>query len=135
MEALPTIDVPVVDRWPDFPPRHPPIPEICDYLLTRLLSDGARILYADYGTHAGRWYVKKQLDEPPVATDLVAEVPDRSFFRMILARFGGHYLKGQLYGGYAEAFLKQREKAQFVAIYMGNDSRRGFWLRAFTVAG
>jgi hypothetical protein len=133
--ALPTIDIPVVDRWPEFPPRHPPIADICDYLITRLLTSEARLLYADYGKHGGKWFVQKRLDDPPCTDDVVAEVPDKSFFRMILARFGSHHLEGQLYGGYVEAFYKQREKSQFVAIYMGNDTCRGFWLRAYTRAG
>ena len=77
----------------------------------------ARVLYADYGNTAN-WFLQKHLDDPLCNDDVVAGVPDKSFFRMILARFGSHHLGGQLYGGYVEAFHKQREKAQFVAIYM-----------------
>jgi hypothetical protein len=132
MGELLTIDIPVVDRWPEFPPRQPPVDVIADYLLTRLLSDDARMLFADYGKHGGCWYVQKRMDEASSSNDLIVELPDRSFFRMVLARFGTHYLGGQIYGGFTEAFFRQREKVQFVTIYMGNDSCRGFWLRAFT---
>jgi hypothetical protein len=103
--------------------------------LTHLLKNDARVLYADFGKYAGRWYVQKDLEETACPEDIVAEVPRRDLSRIILARFGSHYMGGQLYGGFVEGIFRQRGKSHYVAIYMANDARRGFWFRAFASAG
>ena len=88
MEPLPTIDVPQVDQFPSFPPRHPPIAAITDYLLTRLLGGDSRTLYADFAKYAGCWYLQNRLREEPCTGVLIADLGNRSVLRMVLARFG-----------------------------------------------
>lgn len=63
---------------------------------------------------------------------MVAQTDKKAVFRMVLAHFGGHYMGEQLYGGYSECFMKQNDIESYVAIYMANDSNRGFWIRVYS---
>jgi hypothetical protein len=102
-----------------------------DYLLTRLLHHEAGTLYADFRGDGGRWHVRGWSPEASGADEVVATIEPLSVFRMLLARFGSHYMSNQLYGGYRELRLSQQGRTHGFAIYMANDSWRGYWVRAY----
>jgi len=131
VDPKPLIEVPVVEQMPEWPPRQPKIVEIVDYMLTKLLRDQAGMLHGDFGNDGGRCHVRGWTSEAMGPDEVVATIENKSHFRMMLARFGHHYLADQLYGGYREVFLGQNRKLHHVAIYMANDQWRGYWLRAY----
>lgn len=130
-DPVPIIDVPVVDELPETEARRPDVIRTVDYLLTRLLRHDSGTLYADFHHDAGRWHVRGWTREASGPDEVVATIEPLGVFRMLLARFGAHYMGNQLYGGYSELRLSQRGRTQGFAIYMANDSWRGFWVKAY----
>src|SRR4051812_14034937 len=107
-EPVPIIEVPVVDELPETPPRRPDVVRTVDYLLSRLLRHEAGTLYADFRSDGGRWHVRGWTRESSGPDEVVATIEPLGVFRMLLARFGAHYMSGQFYGGYSELRLSQR---------------------------
>jgi hypothetical protein len=132
-DRLLTIEVPEVNALPDTPPRRPNVVGIADYLLTMLLRHEFGSLRADFREDGGKWYVRGWTREVSRPEELVA-VTEGFLFRAVLARFGGHYMGGQVYGGYTEGRLTQRGRTHGFAMYMANDAWRGFWLKAYASA-
>src|SRR5687767_3779764 len=129
----PLIEVPVVDVLPVTSPRRLDVVRTVDYLLTRLLRHQAGTLYADFASDGGNWHVRGWTSEASGPDEVVATV-EPGHFRPLLARFGAHYMGGQLYGGYSYLELSQRGRNHRFAIYMANDSWRGLWLKAYCKA-
>ena len=49
----------------------------------------------------------------------------------MLARFGHHYMGGQLYNGYALRWLRQGGRVHRCYIYMSNGGQPGFWIKIY----
>jgi hypothetical protein len=130
-----TFEVPVVDALPDCQPPQLNTRGMADYLLTQLFRFDNAILSADFAVDGGRWRVRCRTPETSALGDVVATVEPLGAFRMLLARFGAHYMAGQVYGGYCELRLTQQGRSRGVALYMANDAWRGHWLKAYSSAG
>lgn len=131
-----TIDVPAVFELPCLAPNEYDAVAFADLILTALLTHDAALLCADHShpisheSSAG-WFIHPRIDGLYSAGMEIATSPHRSHFRAMLARFGAHYLGGQLYGGYALRFLKQLERVHRCHIYMSNNGQSGFWLKIY----
>src|SRR5688500_1606594 len=130
-DPVPIIDVPVVDDLPQTEPQRLELCRTVDYLLTRLLRHESGTLYADFRNDGGRWHVRGWTREGSGPDEVVATIEPLAVFRMLLARFGAHYMGMQLYGGYSELRLSQRGRTHGFAIYMANDQWRGYWVKAY----
>ena len=91
----------------------------------------AGTLYADFHSDGGKWHVRGWTPEASGPDEVVATIEPLGIFRMLLARFGRHYMTDQLYGGYSERRLSQRGRTQGFAIYMANDQWRGYWVKTY----
>jgi hypothetical protein len=102
-------------------------------VLTALLRREAGVLHAEHydPEPSVGWFIAppgwrgEQTDAP------VAVSPSRGAFRSVLARFGHHYMSGQLYHGYALRFLRQRGRLHRCHIYMSNTGQSGFWIEIY----
>lgn len=119
------IEVPYTDETSltPCPERH--VVSWADLLLTAALREDTALLWADY-TGGLAWHVRSPGREAVVAVN-----SNWTPFRATLARFGHHYMSGQLYGGFSEGLLTQRGRTFHFAMYMANDQWRGYWLRAY----
>jgi hypothetical protein len=129
-----TLEVPEV--W-EVPPQLSPNEEtpvaFADMVLTALLAREAGLLHAEHHDSelSVGWFLSP-LDWPGGQTDApVAVSPSRGTFRSVLARFGHHYMGGQLYHGYALRFLRQRGRVHRCHIYMSNAGQSGFWIEIY----
>src|SRR5688500_17665188 len=114
----PVIDVPVVDELP----RRPDRVRTVAYLLTRLPRHAFGTLYADFRSDGGRWHLRGWTREGSGGPDeVIATIEPLGIFRILLARFGAHYMNNQVYGGYSERTLSQGGRTHGFAIYMAND--------------
>ena len=129
-----TIEVPRVECLPATDPHHYDVVGVADYLLTKLLRDEAGWLHADFRENGGEWRVRSWSRDVSSPEEIVAMTERKSLFRAVLARFGMHYMGGQLYGGFAELGLTQCGNTHVAAIYMANDGWRGYWLRVFSLS-
>lgn len=130
-DPVPIIGVPLVDELPKTDPRRPDVVRTVDYLLTRLLRHDSGTLYADFHSDGGRWHVRGWTREASGPDEVIAAIERPGVFRMLLARFGAHYMGNQLYGGYSELRLSQQGRTHRFAIYMANDQWRGYWVKAY----
>jgi hypothetical protein len=130
------LDVPEVRQLPELTGGDENPVALVDMVLTSLLGYDCALLYAEFSSADGAdtsvgWRIEPR--EPGIyARDIeIAISPSRGSFRSALARFGAHYMGGQLYNGYALRFLRQRERIHRTFIYMSNMSQTGFWIRVY----
>jgi hypothetical protein len=103
-------------------------------LLTALLAREAGVLHVEHHDPEPSvgWFIDP-LDWRGEQTHVpVAVSPSRGAFRTVLARFGHHYMGGQLYHGYALRFLRQRGRVHRCHFYMSNASQSGFWIEIYS---
>ncbi|MBK8001825.1 MAG: hypothetical protein IPK15_24765 [Verrucomicrobia bacterium] len=105
-------------------------------VLTTLLVYDAALLYAEHSPSdpaesSVSWRIHPR-EEGIYSRDIeIASSPSLDSFRSVLARFGHHYLGGQLYNGYALRFLRQGDRVHRCHIYMSNVGQSGFWIRVY----
>jgi len=128
-----TQDVPEVFEMPQLGPNEESPVALADMVLTALLAREAGVLHAEHHDSevSVGWFIAP-LDWRGEQTDApVAVSPSRGAFRSVLARFGHHYMGGQLYHGYALRFLRQRGRVHRCHIYMSNAGQSGFWIEIY----
>ena len=132
-----TLDVPEVRQLPEFSTNEESPVAFADMVLTSLFGYDTALLYAE---HAGTdssvgWRIEPRNEAVPTHDIEVAISPSRGSFRSVLARFGHHYMGGQLYNGFVRRSLRQRGRVYCCHIYMSNGGPSGFWIRVYaTVA-
>lgn len=132
-----TFDVPESKTMPEASAEQgsTPIAAFADMLLTSLFSHAPAMLHAE-DVHEDQtqpvvWYVRPLRAGPELQSEPVAVSDSRSHFRATLARFGHHYMKGQLYNGYSLLFLRQGGLVYRCYIYMSNGGLPGFWIKIY----
>ena len=128
-----TLDVPEVRQLPELSTNQEDSVAFADMVLTSLLDYDNAILYAEHTAEGSSvsWRIDLRSDGVPTHDIEVAISQTRGSFRSVLARFGHHYMSGQLYNGYALLFLRQRGRAHRCYIYMSNGGQPGFWIRVY----
>ena len=127
-----TLDVPEVKQLPELSANEEDAVAFADMVLTSLLGYDSALLYAEH-TEPGSsvsWRIEPRNEAVPTHDIEVAISPSRSF-RSVLARFGHHYMGGQLYNGFAGRSLRQRGRVYRCHIYMSNGGPSGFWIRVY----
>jgi len=124
MDAL---DIPELLEIPDPHPYDENPVATADFLMTALLRDQPAMLHAEFRGGDGRWFVRDsaQRDESIAESKTVGE------FRAVLARFGHHYMGGQLYGGHKRLSVTQRGREFACEIFMSNQGWTGYWIRVY----
>ena len=126
-----TLDVPELLEIPDPAPHDENPTAFVDFLLTTLFSHSPALLHAEY-RHAEQsvtWFVRPRDDDKGAQDFSVAASPSLGSFRSVLARFGHHYMGGQLYRGFALRFLRQHDRVHRCLIHTSNMGQSGFWIR------
>ena len=124
-----TLDVPELFEIPDPAPYDENPVAFADFLLTSLFRQSPALLHAEYrdSEKSVTWFIRPHsAQDSPIATS-----PSRGSFRSVLARFGAHYMGGQLYSGYALRCFQQHGRAYRCYIYMANGGQPGFWIRVY----
>jgi hypothetical protein len=134
LDRMPTFEVPEVDPQPVAVPHRPDAVAFADYLLTTLLRHENGLLHADFLRDNGLWLLRSGSRAVAGPDEVIAGSESLGVFRMVLARFGHHYMGGQLYGGFTEGAFIQGGRTRRFALYMANDQWRGYWLRVYTRA-
>ncbi len=131
------LDVPEVTQLPELSGGEENAVGFADMVLTSLLVHDAAVLYAEHTTADGSGSVSWRIEPrgQGVAThDIEIGVsPTQGSYRSVLARFGHHYLGGQLYNGYTMRLLRQRNRVHRCHIYLSNFGQTGFWIRVYAV--
>jgi hypothetical protein len=136
-DAMESSAVPSRLTWPDLivptnleRPANDSPGAIADYLVATLLSRAPGLLQAEFIAEGPiAWFVRaggRQVEE-------VFRSSNSATFRSLLARFGGHYLDTQLYGGYVQRVLIFGEQRWMCRIYMSNAGGSGLWIRAYAM--
>jgi hypothetical protein len=130
-----TLEVPeVLEVPPQLSPNEETPVAFADMVLTALLAREAGVLNAEHHDPEPSvgWFIDP-LDWRGKQTHVpVAVSPSRGAFRTVLARFGHHYMGGQLYHGYALRFLRQRGRVLRCHFYMSNAGQSGFWIEIYS---
>lgn len=130
---LAAIQVPTIVEPPDRESGSEDGPWIVSYadwlmnLVLRTAPSGLRAEMRDSDDRNVRW---ERLKKPGACeeTEPLSHTTPTDIFRSILARFGHHYLDGQLYGGSCERILVWRDQ-QFAAQFdCSNSGSSGFWI-------
>lgn len=74
------------------------------------------------------WYVTEMIGKHSGEPAAVATSSFRSSFRVVLARFGYHYMDIQLYGGNTTCLLTQCGQTFLCSITMSNGGQSGYWI-------
>jgi hypothetical protein len=128
-----TQEVPEVFEIPQLGPNEESAVAFADLMLTALFRRESGLLHAEHhdAEPSIGWFIAP-LDWHGEGTDPPVMVsPSRGAFRSVLARFGHHYMGGQLYNGYALRFLRQRSQVHRCHIYMSNAGQSGFWIEVY----
>ena len=128
-----TLDVPEVTQMPKLARNESDPATFADMVLTSLFRHESALLHAEYRPpgSAVTWFIRpirdgtEQTDVPVAVSNSCGE------FRAVLARFGHHYMGGQLYHGFALRFLCQHDKVHRCLIYTSNMGQSGFWIRVY----
>ncbi len=121
------LDIPELHEIPAPEPlRENPV-AVADYLLTSLLHRLPAMLHAEFQGSNVRWF----LQDPSHQDICIHQSASIGEFRSVLARFGAHYMDGQLYGGHTRRNLTQNDCAYTCDIFMANQGRTGFWIRVY----
>lgn len=95
--------------------------DIVDYLVTAAIHHQPALLYADHFREGGGWFLRE-------TSQTERHLGRFDGFRSILARFGHHYLNGQLYGGHIRRRVSQSDEVFHCEIFMSNQQSTGYWL-------
>jgi hypothetical protein len=128
-----TVDVPEVRQLPELSANEEDVVAFADMVLTSLLGYDNALLYAEHtGTDSSvSWRIEPRNETISTHNIEVGLSPSLGSFRSVLARFGYHYMGGQLYNGYALRFLRQRGRGHGCYFYMSNAEQSGFWIRVY----
>lgn len=119
----------------EVPERHEiPDPAACcdktlvvtaDFLMTALLRRSPAVLRAKWQGKEVRWLIEAaDFDETCLYQSEMG-----GDFRGLLARFGHHYMDGQLYGGHIRRLLAQNARRYLCEFAMSNQAKTGFWIQ------
>ena len=127
------LDVPEVRQLPELSANEENAVDFADMVLTSLLSYDNAVLFSEYAPSdsSASWRIMPQHEAAQTHEIEVAISPSLGSFRSVLARFGHHYMEGQLYNGYALRFLRQQGRVHRCYIYMSNGGQPGFWIRIY----
>jgi hypothetical protein len=131
-----TLDVPEVRQLPELSTNEEDSVAFADMMLTSLLGYKNALLRAEHGAadSSVSWCIAPR-DEAVATHEIEIGIsPSLGSFRSVLARFGHHYMNGQLYHGYALRLLRQRDRVHRCHIYMSNAGQSGFWIRVYGAA-
>jgi len=122
-----TLDIPEVLEIPDPAPDDLDVIATADFLMTALLHRLPAMLHAEFQDGEGRWFIRNAERNDTFITQLktVGE------FRALLARFGHHYMDGQLYGGHISRSTTQNGRKYACEIFMSNRGLAGYWIRVY----
>jgi hypothetical protein len=125
------LEVPQLLQIPD--PAHYDfnVCETADYLMTMLFQRSPAVLHAEFHDGVGRWFVRSWRT-PQQTEECVASSENVDVFRIVLARFGAHYMDTQLYGGHTLRQLSQRGQCFTCRFFMSNDNWSGHWIRIYS---
>lgn len=132
-----TFDVPEFQMMPTQTEDHggPAISTFVDAVLTSLFNHAPALMHAELLNEDQSkpvvWSVRPLKAGPEQKSSPIAVSDCRSHFRAALARFGHHYMKGQLYNGYSLLLLRQRGTTYRTQIYMSNGGFSGFWIKIY----
>jgi hypothetical protein len=131
-----TLDVPDLPELPDPAPYGSNAVTFADFLLTNLFRHSPALLHAEYlhPQQAVTWFIRRQSTDESTQDVSIAVSPSVGSFRSVLARFGHHYMGGQLYHGFAMRFLRQHDRIPRCFIYTSNMGQSGFWIRVYAAA-
>src|SRR4051812_3115538 len=99
-----TIDVPEVYVLPQLDNGLESPVDLADLVLTCLLTNKSALLHAEYihSKTTVTWFIRPRREDGLYQYDSpVAVSSSPGYFRSTLARFGHHYMNGQVYGGFA----------------------------------
>jgi len=130
------LDVPEVRQLPELSSNEEDPVAFADMVLTSLLGYGVALLYAEHtgADSSVSWRIEPREEAVQTHDIEIAVSPSLGSFRSVLARFGHHYMGGQLYHGYALRFLRQHGRTYRCHIYMSNAGQSGFWMRVYAAA-
>lgn len=122
-----TLEIPEVIEMPNPSPYDADAVGTADFLMTTLLRKLPSMLHAEFQDGDGRWFIKdaQRLETGVTQSKTVGE------FRAVLARFGHHYMGGQLYGGHIRWKISQKGRNFFCEIFMSNQGMTGYWIRVY----
>jgi len=129
-----TLDVPEVTKMPELAANEGNPVAYADMVLTSLFSHTPALLHAEYRPRDTdvTWFVRPIRGETEQQDVPVAVMGFSSgYFRAVLARFGHHYMVGQLYSGHSVCILRQASREHRCYIYMSNNGQSGFWIRVY----
>jgi hypothetical protein len=124
------LDIPELLEIPDPAPYDENPVTMADYLMTALLRRHPSLLHAEFHGGEGRWFVRDSAQHD----ECVAESKSVGEFRAVLARFGAHYMSGQLYSGHARQSVEQQGRRFHCEFFMSNQGRTGYWIRVYAHA-
>jgi hypothetical protein len=130
------VDVPEVEPYaPTSPPEYNGV-DFADMVLTCLMKRDTAFIHAEYrlDNPSVTWFISQQQGMDEESYEPVAVSSSRGEFRNALARFGHHYMDGQLYGGFSARFFRQHGSVYRCLIYMSNSGLSGFWIRIYGAA-
>ncbi|SRR5258708_16725385 len=125
-----TLDITELLEIPDPAPYDENPVATADLLMTALLRKQPALLHAEFRGGDGRWFIR----DPAQGEECVAESKTVGEFRAVLARFGHHYMGGQLYGGHNRLSVRQQGRKFACEIFMSNQSGTGYWIRVYAHA-
>lgn len=132
-----TFDVPEFRTMPEIPEEHgsTPLFAFINVVLTSLLNHAPAMVHAEAQDEDQKqpivWFIRPLKADPEQKSLPIAASGSRSYFRASLARFGHHYMQGQLYNGYSLVHLRQGGFTYRTYIYMSNGGAPGFWIKIF----
>jgi hypothetical protein len=128
------IEVPEVLELPKLGPNEEIPVAFADLVLTALFRHKNALLHAEYKSTqtSVSWFITPRNIETVQQNEPIAISPSLGSFRSVLARFGHHYMDGQLYHGFATRPLQQNGKIYHCVIYTSNMGRSGFWIRVYS---
>jgi hypothetical protein len=128
-----TIEVPELLEMPDPAPYDEDSVSFADFILTRLFQHSSALLHAEWRQPevSVTWFIRPRNNDDAAQDLPIAVSRSCGSFRSVLARFGAHYMGGQLYNGFALRFLRQRDTVYRCLIYTSNMSQSGFWIRVY----
>ncbi len=107
------------------------IVEFTDYITLQSLLHAPCTIMAEkkiyHSSHEDeiKWFLRDdRTNEEKILTTCSARI-----FRSIMSRFNFHYLKDDLYHGFAMRSFLYKEKTFRCSFYVGNASYTGFWIR------
>jgi hypothetical protein len=128
------IEVPEVLELPKLGPNEESAVAFADLVLTALFRYKNALLHAEYknAETSVTWLITPRDTDAVQQNEPITISPSLGSFRSVLARFGHHYMGGQLYHGFAMRPLEQNGKIYRCLIYTSNMGQSGFWIRVYS---